>query len=55
MVFIEISDLSKTYSLGETRTVALNGVDLEINKGELVILYGPSGAGKTTLLNMIGD
>jgi len=54
MVFIEISDLSKTYSLGETRTVALNGVDLEINKGELVILYGPSGAGKTTLLNMIG-
>lgn len=54
MVFIEISDLSKAYSLGETRTVALNGVDLEINKGELVILYGPSGAGKTTLLNMIG-
>ncbi len=54
MVFIEISDLSKAYMLGETKTVALNGVDLEINKGELVILYGPSGAGKTTLLNMIG-
>ncbi|PWI49312.1 macrolide ABC transporter ATP-binding protein [Candidatus Heimdallarchaeota archaeon B3_Heim] len=54
MAFIEISELSKTYSLGETTTPALNGVDLEINKGELVILYGPSGAGKTTLLNMIG-
>ena len=54
MAFIEISELSKSYSLGETTTPALNGVDLEINKGELVILYGPSGAGKTTLLNMIG-
>jgi putative ABC transport system ATP-binding protein len=54
MTFIEISNLTKTYSLGETKTVALNGIDLEIDKGELVILYGPSGAGKTTLLNMIG-
>ncbi len=54
MAFIEISNLSKVYSLGETKTLALNGVDLEIDKGELVIFYGPSGAGKTTLLNMIG-
>ncbi|MHA1975270.1 MAG: ABC transporter ATP-binding protein [Candidatus Hodarchaeales archaeon] len=54
MAFIDIKGLLKEYSLGETRTVALNGIDLEINKGELVILFGPSGAGKTTLLNMIG-
>jgi putative ABC transport system ATP-binding protein len=54
MAFIEIEELSKTYTLGETKTVALDGINLEINKGELVILYGPSGAGKTTLLNMIG-
>ncbi len=54
MAFIELSDLSKEYSLGETKTVALDGIDLEINRGQLVILYGPSGAGKTTLLNMIG-
>lgn len=54
MAFIEITNLSKDYSLGETTTVALDGINLEIDKGELVILYGPSGAGKTTLLNMIG-
>ncbi len=54
MAFIVIKELSKTYSLGETKTIALNGINLEIDRGELVILYGPSGAGKTTLLNMIG-
>ena len=54
MAFIELSDLSKEYSLGETKTLALDEINLEINKGELVIIYGPSGAGKTTLLNMIG-
>ncbi len=54
MTFIKISNLTKEYSLGETKTVALNGIDLQIDRGELVILYGPSGAGKTTLLNMIG-
>ena len=54
MEYIQVKDLTKMYSLGETTTLALNGVNLDIERGELVILYGPSGAGKTTLLNMIG-
>ncbi|MHA2295419.1 MAG: ABC transporter ATP-binding protein [Candidatus Hodarchaeales archaeon] len=54
MVFIKLEDIRKEYTLGETATVALNGINLEIEKGELVVVFGPSGAGKTTLLNMIG-
>ncbi|MHA2055137.1 MAG: ABC transporter ATP-binding protein [Candidatus Hodarchaeales archaeon] len=54
MEFIQVKDLTKEYSLGETTTLALDRINLEIEKGELVIIYGPSGAGKTTLLNMIG-
>jgi putative ABC transport system ATP-binding protein len=54
MAFITLSDIHKEYTLGETATPALNGIDLEIERGELVVIYGPSGGGKTTLLNMIG-
>lgn len=54
MAFITLNNIHKEYTLGETTTSALNGIDLEIETGELVILYGPSGGGKTTLLNMIG-
>ena len=32
----------------------LNGIDIEVNKGEIVVLLGPSGSGKSTLLNIIG-
>ncbi|MDY9924512.1 ABC transporter ATP-binding protein [Methanobacterium sp.] len=49
---INIKDLKKKYDDGQT--AALDGVDLEIRKGEFVSLMGPSGSGKTTLLNMIG-
>ena len=52
-LFIYIENLSKSYTLGETITSALNGIDLEIQMGELVIIFGPSGAGKTTLLNLL--
>jgi putative ABC transport system ATP-binding protein len=54
MAYIKLVAVHKDYTLGETRIPALNGIDLEIDLGELVIIFGPSGAGKTTLLNMIG-
>ncbi len=49
---IEIRNLKKSYDKGKIN--ALNGLDLEIKKGEFVSIMGPSGSGKSTLLNMIG-
>lgn len=49
---IEIHNLKKSYDKGNIK--ALNGIDLEIKKGEFVSIMGPSGSGKSTLLNMIG-
>jgi putative ABC transport system ATP-binding protein len=49
---IEIKDLKKTYENGVIK--ALDGIDLEIKKGESISIIGPSGSGKSTLLNMIG-
>jgi len=46
--------LSKTYGEGRSAVHALCGVDLEISKGEIVVLLGPSGSGKSTLLNILG-
>lgn len=49
---IEIHKLKKSYDKGKIK--ALNGIDLEIKKGEFVSIIGPSGSGKSTLLNMLG-
>ncbi len=51
---IEVRDLTKTYAEGNTGTLALRGIDLEVHAGELLMLMGPSGSGKTTLLSIMG-
>lgn len=52
---LQTKGLKKFYKLGKNNLVnALNGVDLVINKGEMVAVMGPSGSGKSTLLNMLG-
>jgi putative ABC transport system ATP-binding protein len=52
---IQVFDLTKVYTITEGVEVrALNGVSLDVKKGEFVSVMGPSGSGKTTLLNMIG-
>lgn len=51
---IKTRTLTKTYLMGEELVKALDGVDIEINKGEYVAIMGPSGSGKSTLMNLIG-
>jgi ABC-type lipoprotein export system ATPase subunit len=51
---ISIHQLNKTYHRGTETVEAVSGIDLEIQKGEFVVILGPSGGGKSTLLNLIG-
>lgn len=50
---IEIRDLSKSYLKGKTTITPLEGLSLDVPKGEFLALMGPSGSGKTTLLNLV--
>jgi putative ABC transport system ATP-binding protein len=50
---IKINSISKNYLRGQEQISVLNGLSLEIGKGEFIALMGPSGSGKTTLLNLI--
>lgn len=52
--FVELRDVRKVYKMGEVIINAADGVSFEIQKGEFVIIVGPSGAGKTTVLNILG-
>ena len=54
MAFVEFRDVRKVYRMGEVEVAAVDGMTFDIERGELVVVVGPSGAGKTTLLNMLG-
>lgn len=54
MTILQTTDLKKIYGTGENQVRALDGVDLEVQKGEFVAVVGTSGSGKSTLLHMLG-
>ena len=54
MSYIEFKDVCKDYKMGEITIKALDKTNFQIEKGELVVIVGPSGAGKTTALNILG-
>ena len=51
---IKLTEINKIYRTNEIETVALENVNLEVEKGEFLSIMGPSGCGKSTLLNIIG-
>ena len=53
-MFIKIENLKKSYKSGEISTQVLKGAGLNLDKGEVGVIFGPSGSGKSTLLNIIG-
>jgi len=54
MMIIQAQSLVKTYQLGESQVVALNGIDFQVEKGEIIAITGSSGSGKSTLMHILG-
>ena len=52
--FVKLENITKIYHMGEEEIRAVDGIDFSIQKGEFVVIVGPSGAGKTTVLNILG-
>lgn len=52
--FVQLQNITKVYKMGEVEIRAVDGIDFSIQKGEFVVIVGPSGAGKTTVLNILG-
>ena len=53
MAFVEFRDVRKVYTMGEVEVAAVDGMTFSIERGEFVVVVGPSGAGKTTLLRLM--
>ena len=53
-MIIQAQSLVKTYRLGESQVVALNGIDFQIEEGEIIAIRGSSGSGKSTLMHILG-
>ena len=52
--FVKMVNVTKTYKMGEVKIRAVDGINFNVEKGEFVVIVGPSGAGKTTVLNILG-
>lgn len=52
--FVELTEVKKSYHMGDVVIHATDGINFEIEQGELAVIVGPSGAGKTTILNILG-
>ena len=54
MAYIELEHIEKLYQVGEVTITAVSDISFTVDKGEFVVVVGPSGAGKTTVLNILG-
>ena len=53
--FVKLEKVSKIYKMGEVEIRAVNEIEFSLDKGEFVVIVGPSGAGKTTVLNILQE
>lgn len=51
---LQMTDIVKTYMIGDEEQIVLNHIDFDVERGEFVSILGPSGSGKSTIMNIIG-